>query len=83
MKEENDHVLLLFFKCLFIFERGRIGEGQREKESQAGSTLSVHGSQCRAQTHEPRDCDLSQSQKLNQLSHPGAPYWEIFKKNIC
>ena len=30
-------------------------------------------SQTRAQTHKPRDLDLSRSPVLNQLSHTGAP----------
>ena len=37
-----------------------------------GDTESEAGLNCGAQTH-GRDHDLSQSQMLNQLGHPGAP----------
>ena len=34
---------------------------------------------CGAQTHKPRDHDLSRSEMLNRLSHPGAP-WILTQK---
>ena len=37
---------------------------------------------CRTRTHEPRDHDVSQSQMLNRLSHPGAPRKVEFKQII-
>ena len=47
------------FKMAFFFfnftlrERGEACGGGAERESQAGSTLSAHRTQCRAQTHKP------------------------------
>ena len=61
-----------------------MGEGQRERE---GDTESEVGSRLRAvstepdvglKLHELGDHDLSRSQTLNQLSHPGAPELVIF-----
>ena len=53
----------------------RVGKGQRERERQnPKQALSCqHRARHGAQTHEPRDRDLSRSQTLNRLSHPGAP----------
>ena len=51
------------------------GEAEREgdTELEAGSRLSCqHRARRRARTHGPQDHDLSRSQKLNRLSHPGA-----------
>ena len=60
-----------------IFERERMSRGGAERdgdtESEAGSSLSCqHRAWHGAQTPEPQDHDLSQSQTLNRLSHPGA-----------
>ena len=51
----------IFFKFLFLFILREWGGAEREeeKESEVGSNS--------------RDYDLSQSQALNQLSHPSAP----------
>ena len=55
----------------------RVGEGQKEKETQnpkqAQAMTCQHRAQYGARTHEPRDHDLSQSQMFNPLSHPGTP----------
>jgi len=61
-------ILLFFFKdFIYLFERAREGEGQREKQTprQTGSPMwdPIPGLQ---------DHDLSRRQSLNQLSHPGA-----------
>ena len=54
-------------------DRARSGEGHREKGRHRLQTLSCqHRTWCRARTQELRDHDLSQSQVLNLLSHPGA-----------
>ena len=73
----------LFF-LMFIYlwqreterDRAQVGEGQREK-----LTESAAGSRLRAVSTEPNvgleltncDGDLSRSQMLNQLKHPGSP----------
>ena len=58
------------------------GGAERERETQNLSRLQVlsyqHRAQRGSQTHKPRDHDLSQSQMLNQLSHPGPPPLLIF-----
>ena len=70
---------LIFNVYLFLKERQNVkgggAERERDTESEAGSRLlAVHtGPKHGAQTHKPRNHDLSQSQKLNQLSHPGTP----------
>ena len=58
-------------------EREREGESESERESHEGGERekqrqrsSAVLTQCRTQTHELWDYDLSQSQMLNQLSHP-------------
>ena len=75
---------LVFFKkfsCLFLFEterdRARVGEGQREGETQnlkqaPGSERSAQ-SPMRGSNSRLRDHDLIRSRTLNQLNHPGAP----------
>ena len=70
-----------FLKILFIWERAserasehvcmreyKWKEGQREKHMPCWA-----GSQNQGSIPGPWDYDLSQRQKLNQLSHPGAP----------
>ena len=66
--------MYLFFERQRETEHEWAGEGQREGETQnpkqaPGSELSA---QVRHGGHEPQDHDLSWSQMLNQLSHPGA-----------
>ena len=48
-----------------------------DTESEASSKLCQHRAGRGAQTHEP-DHDLSQSQSINRLSHPGAPKFIVF-----
>ena len=55
--------------------RGRERETQNLKLLQALSCQ--HRDWCGAQTHKPWDHDLSRSQMLNQLSHPGAPIFDL------
>ena len=77
---------LFFLKKIFIYfwekERQSVRGGGTERERERGrhrnwsrlQALSCqHRAGCRARTHEPRDHDLSRSQMLNWLSHPGAP----------
>ena len=73
---------------MFIFERDRdrmqVGEGQRGRQSQKqapGSKLSAQSPRG-AWTHELWDHDLSWSQTLNRLSHPGAPCLFFFFKGF-
>ena len=79
--------LLIFLLMFIYFwkrdrERGRerkrqsVSRGGAEKEggteSEAGSRFqAVNRGGCGAHTQEPRDHDLTWSQTLNQLSHPG------------
>ena len=45
-----------------------------EREKQGSPEVGLELTQCRTRIHEPWDYDLSPSQMLNQLSHPGTPY---------
>ena len=73
------------FLHLFIFDRehkwGRSRERGRHRIWSRAQALSCqHRAWCGAWTCEPRDRDLSQSQMLNRLSHPGAPMLlQVFK----
>ena len=65
--------------CIHFWERerqheqGRGGERGRHRIRSRLQALSCqHRVQCGAWMHEPWDRDLSQSQRLNQLIHPGA-----------
>ena len=53
---------------IFLFGGGRGRERERDRGSQAGSVLTAVSPM---QTHKLWDHDLSQSQTLHQLSHPG------------
>ena len=60
----------------FIFERERkrerAGGGADRIRNRLQALSCQHRAWCGAQTHKPWDHDLSQSQMLNRLSHPGA-----------
>ena len=83
-------VFIFFFNFFltFIYFRDREkqsmnGEGaerEGDTESEAGSRLWAISPEpdVGAQTHRPRDCDLSWSRTLNRLSHPGAPTMCLF-----
>ena len=62
---------------LFLRDRVRAGEGQRERETQNLSRSPALSSQHRARhgapTHKPRDQDLSRSLTSDRLNPPGAP----------
>ena len=77
-----------FFNVLFLLLRDRETERERERQHEWGrgrerrrhriqsrlQALSCqHRARSRARIHEPRDHDLSRSQMLNRLSHPGTP----------
>ena len=69
---------------IYFWERPSMSGGGAEREgdtdSKAGSGLSCqHTAQRGARTHELWDHDLSRSQTLNWLSHPGAPEWSLSK----
>ena len=52
----------------------QVGKGQRRGTEDLKQALHQHQwAWCGAWTPKPRDHDLSQSQMLNQMSHPGAP----------
>ena len=79
------HSFLIFFFLRFIFERDRdrmrVGWGRERGRHRIWSRLQALSCQYRAWRrawpHELWDHDLSRSQTLNRLSHPGAP---IFAK---
>ena len=49
-------------------------ERKGDRGSKAGSALTSSEPDTGTRTHEPWDRDLSRSQTLNQLSHPGTPF---------
>ena len=68
----------MFIFILFLRERERERERGRERgrhriQSRVQALSCQHRAESGAQTHRPQDHDLSHSQTLNQLSHPGAP----------
>ena len=81
-KTQHDLCSKFFFDLynVFTFERemtfGGSAERVGERGSEAGSALTA-ATRCEAQTHKPQDHDLSQSQTLHRLSHPGAPVQQI------
>ena len=62
------------------------GRGRERGRPSIGSRFQAPSRQprarCRAWTHKPWDHDLSWSQMLNQLSHPGAPGIHLLKKKV-
>ena len=81
-------LLLNFFKCFIYFwqrerQSMRRGRGRERGRHRIRSRLRALSCQPRArrgaQTHGPRDHDLSWSPTLNWLSHPGALRNWIFK----
>ena len=66
----------LHFIYLFLIEH-KWGRGRERRRHRILSRLQApscqHRAPHRAQTHKPRDHDLSRSWTLNRLSHPGAP----------
>ena len=73
---------VFFFKFIFERERehkqGRSRERGRHRIRGLLQALSCqYGAQCGARTHEPRDHDLSQSQMLHGLNHPGGPSFHV------
>ena len=81
---KNWSIFFLFFKFSSIFflmfihfwETAPAGEGQRGRHriwSRLQALSCWHRAQCWARTHELWDHDLSWSQTLNLLNHPGAP----------
>ena len=82
------YLFLFFLMFLFIFESERETEHEQGRSRERGrhrirSRLQApscqHRARCGARTHEPWDHDLSRSQTLNRLSHPGAPHDIYFK----
>ena len=59
--------------CVSEHEMGRDKEREGDTESKAGSTLQAASTEPDARLEFTWDHDLSQSQTLNQLNHPGAP----------
>ena len=81
-----EHIFFKIFFKMFIYswERQRASRGGAEREGDIGSkagsrfwTVS-HRAQRGSQSYKSWDCDLSWSQTLNQLSHPGALTFYLF-----
>ena len=77
---------LILFLTFYLFlaekehKQGRSREkGRRRIRSRLRAPSCQHRAGCGAPTHRPRDHDLSQSQMLNRLSHPGAPFEKFLK----
>ena len=82
---EDKATLFFFLMFLFIFETEREHEQGRGRErgrhriqSRLQALSCQHRVWCGARTHESWDYDLSRSQMLNQLSHPGTPQFSTF-----
>ena len=59
-------------------EQGRGKErGRHRIESRLQALSCQRRASCGAQTHEPQDHDLSQSETLNGLRHPGVPQGKL------
>ena len=77
-----------FFKVYLFFERERDSMWGRAERGRHGIWSRLQGLSCQrrdwlgAQTHEPWDHHLSRSQRLNRLSHPGAPPSHILN-SVC
>ena len=59
--------------------RGAERDGDRSW-SRLQALSCQHRARRGAQTYQPWDHDLSRSRTLNQLSHPGAPYFNFFEE---
>ena len=86
------HSLKKFFFNVYLFLRQREtgherGRGRERGRHRIGNRLQAPSHQPRARrgarTHGPRDCDLSRSRTLNQLSHPGTPLIYFFNAKLC
>ena len=62
-------------ECEWVRDRER---GRHRIWSRIQALSSQPRAQCGARTHELWDHDLSQSQMLNRLSHPDAPFFLMF-----
>ena len=62
-------------------ERGRVRERETQNLKQAPGSERSAQSPTRGSTHGPRDHDLSRSQQLNRLSHPGTPQVLLLRPN--
>ena len=75
--------IYLFFKDLFIHfrERTQTSEG----EGTSGGLQTGHRAQCGARSHDPKLTTPAeiQSQRPNQLCHPGAPIFYFLKIYFC
>ena len=61
---------------------GGAKRGRHRIRSRLQALSCQHRARRGARTHRPQNHDLSQSQPLNQLSHPGAPNLLIFRYQI-
>ena len=59
--------------------RNRLEAPSCQHRARTEPAQSPHRARRGAQTHRPRDHDLSRSRPLNRLSHPGAPRSIFFK----
>ena len=85
---KKSHSLCIYYSFFFMFsfwETARVAEGQRGRRrirSRLQALSCQHRARLGAQTHGPWDHDLSRSQTLNWLSHPGAPVYLSFLSGL-
>ena len=82
-----DQILFLGLFIYFKRDRAHVREGQRERESQAGSPLSPLSAQCLMWGFNLTDCKIViwveiKSQAINLLSPPGAPRFDQILKIV-
>ena len=65
--------------CVCVWAGEEAERGRHRIQSKLQALSCQHRAQPRAQTHKPENHDLSPSQTLNRLSHPGTPTWFLFK----
>ena len=63
-----------------FFLRERVSRGERGQSERISSRLHAgQGARCGTQSHDPEIVTWAKikSQRLNQLSHPGTPSWDL------
>ena len=83
---KNFFLMFIFVRehrCACVHKQGRGRERARHRIwSRTQARSCQHTARRGARTHEPWDHDLSRSQTLNWLSHPGTPMLVNFRKAV-